>query len=252
MSDHCSHQPDLFSMVQSGRFREDLYYRLAVFFIPTPPLRNHPEDVPLLAEHLWKNLSKRSHKVLPSEIIDALKSYPWPGNVRALNHVLRRLNEMFRTNTLTIRHLQTALDIDMEKKTPMEESPACEKEIMLHRAQCLKHLKRVHEVIHAIQFTLQLIFEDHKADRDVPEPDHTSLSFRFHDLEMLCTHPLLFYTQKLFNEISGLKGKINYLLNVLQNDSKGAERYWIVEMAEAFKQALSAIFEEIENVLREK
>jgi len=69
---------------------------------------------------------------------------------------------------------------------------------------------------------------------------------------MLCRNQLLFYSQKLSDEISGLKGKIGYLLGVLDNDFKGAEQYWAVEMSEAFKQALSAIFKEIENVMREK
>jgi len=242
---------DLFSMVRNGKFREDLYYRLAILFINTPSLRDHPDDVPLLADHFWKKATQDKHRVLPREIVTALQSYPLPGNVRHLKTVLGRLNDMFRADPLTVRHLQAVLDMDGQS-TVTGESPVSEKDIMLHRAQCLKHLKRVHEVVNAIQFTLQLILESHKTDGSAPEPDRISLSLRFQDLEMLCRNQLLFYSQKLSDEISGLKGKIGYLLGVLDNDFKGAEQYWAVEMSEAFKQALSAIFKEIENVMREK
>ena len=242
---------DLFSMVRNGKFREDLYYRLAILFINTPSLRDHPEDVPILAEHFWQRMPRNKHRVLPREIVNALQLYPWLGNVRHLRTVLGRLNDMFRADPLTVRHLQAVLDMDRQS-TVIGETPVSENDIMLHRAQCLKHLKRVHEVVNAIQFTLQLSLEGHKTDRNAPELDRTSLSLRFQDLEMLCKCDLLFYSQKLFDEISGLKEKIGYLLSVLKNDIKGAEQYWVVEMAKAFKQALSAIFKEIENVLKEK
>jgi DNA-binding NtrC family response regulator len=84
---------DLRREVKAGRFREDLYYRLNVFEIPLPPLRDRIEDVPLLADHLVRRLAERHHRdvrgVTPAAL-EALMRFPWPGNVRELEHVLER------------------------------------------------------------------------------------------------------------------------------------------------------------------
>ena len=240
---------DLFSMIQSCRFREDLYYRLAVFFIPTPPLRNHPEDVPLIIEHLWKDVLNRKFEDLPPEIVEELKSYPWSGNVRHLKTILKRLNDMFGTRTLTERHLQTTLKLDIGKNL-VEESPVTENDIMLHKARCLKHLTRVHEVVNAIHLTLQSAFENDKTDRYHLQQDHAALHFRLQDLEMLCTRPLLFYSHKLHEEIETIKGKTNYLLNLLTKNFKVAKDYWATEGHHAFKQAPPAVSMVIETLLK--
>lgn len=84
---------DLLNEVRSGRFREDLYYRLNAFPIRVPALRERREDVPLLVAHLLKRLTrkwgKREVTVTP-EAMDCLVRYPWPGNVRELEHELER------------------------------------------------------------------------------------------------------------------------------------------------------------------
>lgn len=86
---------DLAQLMESGRFREDLYYRIAVLTITTPPLREHPSDIPRLVDHFLHHAQKRfgrsrEHTIEP-DAIAALASYTWPGNVRQLRHVLERL-----------------------------------------------------------------------------------------------------------------------------------------------------------------
>jgi transcriptional regulator with GAF, ATPase, and Fis domain len=84
---------DLAREVAEGRFREDLFYRLSVFPIETPPLRVRREDVPPLAEHLIVRICRRMHREPPSlgpAQLRALEAYPWPGNVRELANVLER------------------------------------------------------------------------------------------------------------------------------------------------------------------
>ena len=84
---------DLEALVREGKFREDLYYRLNVFRLSIPPLRDRVEDIPLLAEHLLKKLCFRMGRPLPALGADAaekLRSYPFPGNVRELENVLER------------------------------------------------------------------------------------------------------------------------------------------------------------------
>jgi transcriptional regulator with GAF, ATPase, and Fis domain len=84
---------DLEEEVRNGRFREDLWYRLNIFPITMPPLRDRLEDIPLLVDFYVKKIAKRlgkSIEIIPETAIDALKKYNWPGNVRELENVLER------------------------------------------------------------------------------------------------------------------------------------------------------------------
>ena len=79
--------------VSKGRFREDLWYRLNVFPITMPPLRDRMEDIPLIVDFYIKKISKRMGKtveIIPVSVINALQNYHWPGNVRELENVLER------------------------------------------------------------------------------------------------------------------------------------------------------------------
>ncbi|MFL5396143.1 MAG: sigma-54-dependent transcriptional regulator [Myxococcales bacterium] len=84
---------DLASAVQSGKFREDLYYRLNVIQVILPPLRERLEDIPLLADHFVGKYAAKNGKqfsgITPSAL-EALEAYPWPGNVRELEHAIER------------------------------------------------------------------------------------------------------------------------------------------------------------------
>ena len=86
---------DLAQEMEGGRFREDLYYRIAVLTITTPPLRARTSDIPFLVDHFLHQAQKRldhsgTHIVEP-EAITAMASYTWPGNVRQLRHLVERL-----------------------------------------------------------------------------------------------------------------------------------------------------------------
>ena len=84
---------DLAQLVEAGRFRADLYYRLNVFPITVPPLRHRPEDIPPLVRHFVRHYARHLHKridAIPAEAMEALTHYPWPGNVRQLQNVIER------------------------------------------------------------------------------------------------------------------------------------------------------------------
>jgi len=84
---------DLEKEVREGRFREDLYYRLNVFPITVPPLRQRKEDIPLMIEAFLEKYSRKLGKQFTSisrETMKALQDYPWPGNVRELESILER------------------------------------------------------------------------------------------------------------------------------------------------------------------
>jgi DNA-binding NtrC family response regulator len=89
----CATHRDLRGEVDAGRFREDLYFRLVVYPIRLPPLRERVEDIPQLVIHFLEKLRARAaHSVrgLSAEALDALARHPWPGNVRELENVIHR------------------------------------------------------------------------------------------------------------------------------------------------------------------
>jgi DNA-binding NtrC family response regulator len=82
---------DLLEEVRRGRFREDLYYRLQVVTLRLPPLRERPEDIPLLARHFLKHAGcPNPDEVLGPEVMEVLATRAWPGNARELRNVVER------------------------------------------------------------------------------------------------------------------------------------------------------------------
>ena len=84
---------DLKAMVEENRFRADLYYRLHVFPLNVPPLRDRREDIPLLTRYFVQKHAQRMRRnidTIPKSVMDALTSYDWPGNIRELQNVLER------------------------------------------------------------------------------------------------------------------------------------------------------------------
>lgn len=84
---------NLEELVKSGKFREDLYYRLKVFVITLPPLRERREDIPILVEHFLNifDPQKKKRHLITEELIDAFTQYHWPGNVRELRNTIESL-----------------------------------------------------------------------------------------------------------------------------------------------------------------
>ncbi|NVM20728.1 MAG: sigma-54-dependent Fis family transcriptional regulator [Desulfobacterales bacterium] len=94
---------DLEKEIETGSFREDLYYRLNVIPIKVPPLRNRPEDIPLLVETFLKEFSQedhRSQKTVTPLVIEHLKACRWPGNVRELKNLVERLAIMTQSEVI--------------------------------------------------------------------------------------------------------------------------------------------------------
>jgi two-component system NtrC family response regulator len=95
---------DIDELVTAGRFREDLYYRLSVIPIHLPPLRQRPEDIPLLLRHFAARVGC-PHVVFAKETLKALSAYPWPGNVRELENLVTRMMILREGDTIGIEDL---------------------------------------------------------------------------------------------------------------------------------------------------
>jgi formate hydrogenlyase transcriptional activator len=132
---------DLLEMVPQGQFRRDLYYRLSVFPIEIPPLRDRAEDIPILVWHFVNkyalHMNKRIEKILPEDM-DALVHHGWPGNVRELQNVVERSVVVSTGTTL-------ALSRPTEPKT--ERGPANPTLAEAERDLILQVLQNTHWVL---------------------------------------------------------------------------------------------------------
>jgi len=95
---------NLEAMAADGKFREDLYFRLKVFVIEMPPLRDRKSDIPILAEHFLNRYNRKFAKTVKSvsgELLQKMTDYPWPGNIRELEHAIQIGVLMEDSDTLT-------------------------------------------------------------------------------------------------------------------------------------------------------
>jgi formate hydrogenlyase transcriptional activator len=136
-------------MVEEQKFRSDLYYRLNVFPIRLPALRERTEDIPLLVGHFVREFSRRNHRVIdtiPSDIMEALIRYPWPGNIRELQNVIERAVILTKGRVLTVSigefssepKLDTPVPQDLGLQDVLEKA---------ERAQILRALEQANWVV---------------------------------------------------------------------------------------------------------
>jgi DNA-binding NtrC family response regulator len=112
---------NLSKLIEDGLFREDLFYRLNVFPVQLPPLRDRKEDIPILAEHFIKNFNQRHStniETISKEALEQMLNYSWPGNIRELENVLERAALV--TKTSTIENMQFMAAVPAKKTTKIE------------------------------------------------------------------------------------------------------------------------------------
>jgi DNA-binding NtrC family response regulator len=128
-------------LVAEGRFRQDLYYRLATFPIPLPPLRDRRSDIPLLVTALLKRVARHRSLEITPEVLDRLAAYDFPGNIRELRNVLERASLLCDGEIIGVEHLpapiaQRPVDACRPRRPPAELAGA------LHAAMLDDHQTR--------------------------------------------------------------------------------------------------------------
>ena len=129
---------DLSKAIGEGTFREDLYYRLNVFPVTVPSLRERPDDVPLLVRHFVAKYSKKMGRpidTIPEHVMDTLERYPWPGNVRELENIIERAVILADDTTL---QLDDTLEADRRPASPTAGPATLEDAERDHILQVLK------------------------------------------------------------------------------------------------------------------
>lgn len=99
---------NLRQLVEQGKFRDDLFFRLDVVTINLPPLRERTDDIPLLCAHFIKEFNQKNNKSIEEispEVIEFFSRYPWPGNVRELKNTIEKMVVLARSNRLTVKDI---------------------------------------------------------------------------------------------------------------------------------------------------
>ena len=128
---------DLEAQVRQGDFRKDLFFRLNVFPITVPPLRERAEDISLLAEHFMEKASRRLGKsisIIPKSVMNTLKRHPWPGNIRELENVIERA--VINSSGPKLRLVEKLMSTQLDLPTPLRSMEAIEYD---HIVRVLKH-----------------------------------------------------------------------------------------------------------------
>lgn len=115
----CTTNQDLFKMVESGDFRSDLFYRINVVTVDTPPLRARREDIPVLIEHFISKVNKElglNITGIDEDVIALFCSYNWPGNIRELEHSIERAANIVLSGKLSMEHFEN-LCLRMESES---------------------------------------------------------------------------------------------------------------------------------------
>jgi two-component system, NtrC family, nitrogen regulation response regulator GlnG len=112
---------DLRTLIQSGLFRDDLYFRLNVVPLRLPPLRERPSDIPDLVRHFFSQAEKEGmqRRQLDQDALDRLKAYHWPGNIRELENLVRRLAALYPHEVVTGQ----AIDAELLTRSALEPAP---------------------------------------------------------------------------------------------------------------------------------
>lgn len=180
---------DPVAAISSGAFREDLLYRLNVITIELPPLRRRKEDIPLLAQHLVKQLAERHNRParkLSVAAVEALRSHDWPGNVRELRNVIERAVIICSGESIERHHLAPyPLDqrararsedtITLPVGTPIEE---VERQMIMRTLQKTENNKT--RAAELLQISLKTLHNKLRTYRDrglLPEAENKSSSF---------------------------------------------------------------------------
>jgi DNA-binding NtrC family response regulator len=232
----------LYGMVQAGKFREDLYYRLRQFVIITPELRDDPHNLELIAQELWREITK-SDVMLPKDILNDLCRHRWPGNVRELRSVLSSLNNFFGAKNLKREHLNAIFQhFGLVAGYGLRESEPGE--LALLQMECLKKIRRADDAIHACEQELKPLADGlglSAAARD-------SLARLRVEMQALLKNRLYFGSQEVFQSVSRVEEDLGQLLSLPASDARGLSRFWLKTLSPEIQRAVTELFAELKKL----
>jgi transcriptional regulator with GAF, ATPase, and Fis domain len=241
---------ELASMVEAKQFRMDLYQRLNQFPIRTPSLDSHPEDIPDLAARLWRDATGDQSSSLPQAIITRLQACRWPGNVRQLKAVLRRLKNWFGKDGVSLEDLESLLQY-AGQSTSFQPGSGEVQQKSLHQIECLLHLRRVEAVARTCEIDLQPLVNRGEIEQQRIEIALALTNQHVVELERLCRQSNLFGDEETYMSVHHLAGNLRFFLGLLQQRDRDLPQRWRSRFAQEFKQAHLDIAQRIEQLRKE-
>ncbi len=234
---------NLYAMMQTGQFRQDLYYRLRQLVIYAPPLRSDPSNIALLAKAHWKKL-RRDQAGLNANVLKELCAMRWPGNVRELHSFLEALNSFHRTEELRVDHLR---ELQRYYALPVEGYVTDAEDPSYHRIECLRRLRRTDEVLHACEQHLKPLADG----QPLREHERSLLAQISAELQILLSQRLYFHSQETYDAVARLDSDLDHLFLLPEHDARPQTRFWNGTLAPHLHQAIGRLFGEVQQLMRE-
>ncbi len=234
---------NLYALMQTGHFRQDLYYRLRQLVIYAPPLRSDPTNVALLAEAHWKKLRGNQAR-LNADVVKELCAMRWPGNVRELHSFLEALNSLRRSEELRVDHVR---ELQRYYALPIDGYVTDADDPSYHRIECLRHLRRTDEVVHACEQHLKQLADG----QPLSQQDRSLLAQIRAELQILLSQRLYFHSQETYDAVAQLDSDLDHLLLLAGPDARPQTRFWNSTLAPHLHQAIGRLFGEVQELMGE-
>jgi DNA-binding NtrC family response regulator len=234
---------NLYAMMQSKQFRQDLYYRLRQLVIYAPVLRGNPENIAALAQAQWRRLSG-DQTTLSTDVLKELCAMRWPGNVRELNSFLAALHSFHQSDELRVEHireLQRYFAAAPEGYVIDAEDPS------YHRIECLRHLRQADEVVHACELQLKPLADGQSLSNE----QRSLLTQTRAELQIVLGNRLLLHSQETYDAVAQLDSDLDHLLELPEHDARTQIRFWNGTMEPHLHGATGCIFSEVQQLMGE-
>ena len=221
---------NLDAMMMSQTFRDDLYYRISTFRITSSPLREHPEDIPLLAQAYWKR--KPHDGILSPTFLNYLKSYHWPGNVRELYSLLNSLRDYFGDISPTADHVdairKSRQEVLSESKILNQDDPT-----QLLNIRSKNILINVQNILRSIKIGMRPIINRQAGEITAMHDLKNLKQFigqQVDTLNELCLEPTYFKSWVLFKEITRYRYVLDKAFKSWPDSTEQLRDIWISDL----------------------
>ena len=234
---------DLHKMMEEKTFRSDLFFRLEKFVIRTKPLSDFPEDIPMIASHIWTNVLKNTPP-LNKEFLKLLTTMSWPGNVRDIRNALDRIGDFFPGVPLSEEHIKIIQQL-MEE----DHSDAVWKQTVpytkLFDEESLKRIILSHRIIRGIKISVRPLLNAEYMSKATPLETkiiRQSLIQDLKKLDELLMEPVFFKSLQLYDNIRCFRANLE---KICLNWPGGKNRFkviWNAEVQVLYKKIIAEIF----------
>ncbi|MBK8060488.1 MAG: sigma-54-dependent Fis family transcriptional regulator [Gemmatimonadetes bacterium] len=231
---------DLLRLVEMGEFREDLYYVMRRNVIRTPALREHADDIPLLAAELWKRATRDRGSVLRRDVLQYLKERPWPGNMRELSICLHGVVNLFGSTGITIDHVKVVLALDR----PGDGGSAPGRDALAGQVQAAERGRHARRAVDAIRSATTMVERWRRAGGMTPESRRglaAAISDRVAELELLARRRALFGGATVVGAVQEATQALRGFGENVLRDGADAVAAWERDVRDACERAIGSL-----------